>query len=81
MLNCKIDVCPICYSNHNKEHKIINYNEINNICDIHYDNYENYCIDCNKNIFLKYFEDHNNHRIEYYGRLYKSKEKIKEEEK
>jgi len=80
-LNCKIDICPICYNNHNKEHKIINYNEINNICDKHYDNYENYCIDCNKNICLKCFEDHNNHRIEYFGKLYISEEKIKEEEK
>ena len=55
---------------HNKKHKIINYNEINNICEKHYDNYDNYCIDCNKNICLKCFEDHNNHRIEYYGKLY-----------
>ena len=80
-LNCKIEICPICYSNHNKEHKIINYNEKNNICDIHYDNYENYCIDCNKNICLKCFEDHNNHNIEYFGKLYISEDKIKEEEK
>ena len=49
-LKCKIDICPLCYSNHNREHKIINYEERNNVCDIHYDNYENYCIDCNKNI-------------------------------
>ena len=63
-LKCKMNICPICYSNHNKEHKIINYNEINNICDKHYDNYDNYCIDCNKNICLKCFEDHNKHNIE-----------------
>ena len=80
-LNCKMDICPICYSNHNKEHKIINYNEINNICDKHYDNYENYCIDCNKNICLQCFEDHKNHNIVYYGNLYISEEYIKEEEK
>ena len=80
-LNCKIDICPECYSNHNKEHKIINYSEINNICDKHYDNYENYCIDCNKNICLKCFEDHNNHKIENFENLYISDDKIKEEEK
>jgi len=80
-LNCKMNICPICYSNHNKKHKIINYNEINNICDKHFDNYENYCIDCKKNICLKCFEDHNNHNIEYYGKLYISEEKVKEEEK
>ena len=80
-LNCKINICPICYSNHNKDHKIIDYNEINNICDKHYEYYDNYCIDCNKNICLKCFEDHNNHRIEYFGKLYISEERIKEEEK
>ena len=80
-LKCKIDICPICYSSHNKEHKIINYEERNNICEIHYDNYENYCIDCNKNICIKCFGEHNNHKIEYFGRLYISEEEIKEEEK
>ena len=41
-LNCKIDICQICDSNHNKEHKIINYNKINNICEKHYNIYENH---------------------------------------
>ena len=69
-LNCKIDICPVCKSNHNKEHKIINYFDISNICDKHYDNYENYCINCNKNICLKCFENHNNHNIENFEKLY-----------
>jgi len=80
-LNCSIDICPICISNHNKRHKIINYNEINNICDIHYNNYNSYCIDCNKNICLKCLEAHHNHKIEYFEKLYISEQKIKEEEK
>ena len=79
-LNCKIDICPLCYSNHNREHKIINYDERNNVCKIHFYNYDNYCIDCNKNICLKCFGDHNNHKIEYFGALYMQEEKIKEEE-
>ena len=79
-LNCKIDICPICYSNHNKRHKIINYNEINNICNNHYNNYNSYCNDCNKNICSK-CEGHNNHNIEYFEQLYISEDKIKEEEK
>jgi hypothetical protein len=80
-LNCKIDICPICYSNHKKRHKIINYNEINNICDKHYANYNSYCNDCNKNICLKCFDEHNNHKIENFEKLYISEDKIKEEEK
>ena len=80
-LNCKMDICPLCYKNHNKEHKIINYDERNNICDIHYEYNDNYCIDCNRNICIKCFENHNNHKIEYFGKLYISEEKIKEEDK
>ena len=80
-LNCKIDICPICYNNHNKEHKIINFYEINNICNKHYENYENYCFDCNKNICSKCLEEHNNHNKENFEKLYISEEKIKEEEK
>jgi hypothetical protein len=80
-LNCKIDLCPLCFSKHNKEHKRIKYNEINNLCNKHYDIYENYCVDCNKNICLKCFEEHNNHKIKYFGKLYISEDKIKEEEK
>jgi len=80
-LNCKMDICPLCYNNHNREHKIINYDERNNICDIHYEYNDNYCIDCNRNICIKCFENHNNHKIEYFGKLYISEEKIKEEDK
>jgi len=32
---CKMNICPICKSKHNKEHNIINYDEKNYICEMH----------------------------------------------
>jgi len=46
---CKINLCPLCKSNHNKNHKIINYDNKNYICGIHEMNYNKYCKDCKLN--------------------------------
>ena len=32
---CKMDLCPICSSNHDKNHNIINYDNKNYICEKH----------------------------------------------
>ena len=44
--NCKINLCPICYSNHDKNHNIINYDDKNYICEEHNKIYMAYCNDC-----------------------------------
>ena len=51
-MNCKKNICPLCKSTHNKEHKILNYEDINYKCDLHFENYNSYCEDCKKNICL-----------------------------
>jgi len=43
---CKINICPLCKSSHNKEHIIINYDNKNYICEIHNKEYVKYCKDC-----------------------------------
>jgi len=43
---CKTNLSPLCKSNNNKEHKIINYDNKNNICKMHNINYNKYCKDC-----------------------------------
>ena len=48
--SCKKDLCPICYSNHDKNHKIINYDDKNYICEEHNNKYNAYCEDCKENI-------------------------------
>ena len=36
--SCKMNLCPICKQNHDRSHKIINYEQSNFICQIHNEN-------------------------------------------
>ena len=71
---CKINICPLCKSNHNNNHKIINYDNKNYICEIHNMNYIRYCKECKINICMMCFKDHKNHLIIDYGDIIISKE-------
>ena len=82
-LKCKLNVCPLCKSNHEKKHNIINYEDKDFKCDIHFDNYVNYCKNCNINICIQCTNEHENHEIIFYGKMKKIaikeiKEEIKE---
>ena len=77
-LYCGINLCPLCKSNHDKNHNIINYENRNYICDSHNKNYDNYCKDCNKNICMNCLKEHKNHNSIYYGDILPN-ENIKEE--
>ena len=48
--NCRIDLCPLCKSNHNKEHIIIDYDLKNYLCKTHGEKYISFCEVCNKNL-------------------------------
>ena len=48
--NCKINLCPLCRLNHNKEHILIDYDLKNYLCNIHGERYISYCKECNKNL-------------------------------
>jgi len=63
---CKINLCPLCKSNHNPNHKIINYDSKNYICEIHNINYNKYCKKCKLNICVHCFKAHKNHSIANY---------------
>ena len=62
-LNCEKIICPICINNHNKNDKIINIETKNVYCKKHYELFNRYCKDCNKNLCMKCEKDHNNHKI------------------
>ena len=47
---CKKNICPLCQSKHNKEHKIINYDDKYYICEEHNEKYNSYCEECKMNI-------------------------------
>ena len=74
---CKINICPLCKSNHN--HKVINYDNKNYICEKHNMNYNKYCKDCKSNICMVCFKEHKNNSIIYYEELILNEEDNKEE--
>jgi hypothetical protein len=61
---CNINLCPICKSKHNKEHKIIDYDNKNYICNKHNELYISYCEKCKNNLCMQCEIEHNNsHKI------------------
>ena len=43
-----MNLCPLCKSKHNNDHKIYNYDKLNIICNKHNELKTNYCNDCKK---------------------------------
>jgi len=76
-LDCKINICPLCKSKHNKEHSIINYEEKNFKCNIHKEHYYSFCLNCKENLCILCESSHNNHEIIYYGKIMPNKDDIK----
>jgi hypothetical protein len=75
-ITCKKYLCPLCSSNHNKNHKVINYDDKNYICEQHNKIFMAYCEDCKKNICMYCEQKHNEHNIINYGKLIVEKSKM-----
>ena len=76
---CKINLCPLCKSNHDESHKIINYELKNYICEEHNEDYISYCKECKYNLCPLCLKEHSNHNIMKFKDLMIDKEqKIKE---
>jgi len=75
-LSCKKILCPLCDSNHDKEHNIIDYDEKYYICDLHYESYNSFCKDCKKDICIVCEKSHKNHDLIYYGNILPNKDKL-----
>ena len=76
---CKINLCPLCKSNHNNNHKIINYDNKYYICEMHNKEYNKYCKDCKLNICTLCFKGHKSHSIIEFGDLVINEEKNRKE--
>ena len=63
---CKMNLCPLCKSIHDKTHSIINYDNKNYLCYKHNEVFIEYCEDCNIDICLSCSNEHKNHRIVLY---------------
>ena len=78
-LNCQKNICPLCKNVHDKEHKVINYDEKDYICELHYDLYNSYCDECEKNICLLCEKDHKGHNISSFGELILDNKKLNDD--
>ena len=63
-INCKKNLCPLCKSNHDKNHIIINYDLINYICAEHKEKFTKYCNKCKINICPLCENNHLGHEIQ-----------------
>ena len=61
-LNCKMNLCDACKIEHEKNHNIIDYNNIDYICNTHNKAYTRFCEECKLNICLLCERQHNNHK-------------------
>ena len=63
---CKMNLCPLCKSIHDKKHSIISYDNKNYKCNKHNEALIQYCNDCNIDICLSCYNEHKNHNITLY---------------
>ena len=61
--NCNKNLCILCKQNHDKNHKILNYDNKNYICKKHNNTFSKYCRSCDENICIFCKDDHINHNI------------------
>ena len=66
---CNMNLCPLCKSNHDKNHKIINYDDKYYICNKHNKEYNSYCAKCNKDICILCEKDHEGHNIKPFSKM------------
>jgi len=77
-LNCKMNLCPLCKSAHDKSHIILNHDDINFFCEEHNERYIKYCNDCKKNFCIQCEDEHKGHKDIYLGYKIFDKEKLED---
>ena len=77
-LNCKMNLCPLCKSGHDKSHNILNHDDINFLCEEHNELYIKYCNDCKQNLCIQCEAGHKGHNHIYLGDKMFDKEKLED---
>ena len=75
-LTCKKNICPLCKSNHQKRHKIIDYERKNYVCNIHNDSYISFCNECKKNLCMQCEIEHDKHEKIFYKNILPNEKEI-----
>ena len=76
-LHCKINLCPICQSNHDKSHYIIYIDRIKYYCCLNNEIFTKYCKDCKVNLCQGCSKQHKDHHRIDYGDILPDKDEIK----
>ena len=75
---CNINLCPLCKKNHDRNHKIINYDDKNYICQRHNEPFIKYCSTHKKDICMLCETEHEGDKIiEFKNILIKDEEMLK----
>jgi len=74
---CKLNLCLLCKSKHDKNHNIIDFELKNYICDEHNEIFVEYCKECKKDICLSCEKKHYAHETIFYKNIRKDIEEIK----
>jgi len=75
--SCKINLCPICKSLHDKSHEIISYDKKDFNCQIHKESYNSYCNQCKINICIECESEHDKHDMISLGKFFPNKNNLK----
>ena len=73
---CKIILCPLCESTHDKYHSSINYDFKYSTCEEHNELYISYCKSCKKNICVKCQKNHLQHDVVQFGEIFPDKDEL-----
>ena len=76
-LTCLKNLCPLCISNHDLHHYIIDYYQKNYICEKHKVFYTKYCQNCKLNLCIACEKEHSDHSIIYFGDIMPNMDKLK----
>ena len=76
-IECNNNICPLCKSLHNINHRIIEYDKKNYICYKHKEVFFKFCQKCNMNICKNCEKEHKNHNIKNLGGILPNENEIK----
>ena len=75
--SCKMNLCPLCKSQHDTSHLHISYDEKDFNCQIHNDSFTSYCNNCKINICIECEDEHEDHDIKSLGKFLPNKNNLK----
>ena len=76
---CKLNLCLLCQTIHDKSHYIIDYDDKDFYCQIHSDVYNCFCLDCQKDLCALCENQHSGHKLINHGSIMPDKDACQKE--